>query len=269
MLPGGGTIDKLMLVDEKTLLAIPAYNCERQIPRVINSLSRLVPLRQKIHQVLIFDNRSLDKTAEVALQAVQKQQAASWIEVVKNEDNYGLGGTHKLAIDWALANSYSRIIFLHGDDQAEAGDLFEILENLENYEAVLGSRFLPNSRLKGYAWERIFGNRVLNVLYSLVTGYKVKDLGSGLNGFRLSVFADKEFLKFSNQFTFNMDLLLDLISKKRNFFYIPIVWKEEDQNSNAKNFKVAWQAVKILWRWKLRVPLLEDRGGPRAFKRLS
>ena len=77
-----------------------------------------------------------------------------------------------------------------------------------------------------------------------------KDLGSGLNLFRLTDLADHNYLGFGDTITFNIDLLLDYFKKKTKFIFVPITWTEEDQVSNARNFKVGKTAIQKLLQWR-------------------
>jgi hypothetical protein len=105
--------------------------------------------------------------------------------------------------------------------------------------------------LQGYDWKRIWGNRVLNIAYTLLTGRKCVDLGSGLNVFALNDLDERTYLEFADKLTFNFELLLDLIKRKVKFAYVPITWREEDQVSNARNFSIAKTAATNLLRWRL------------------
>lgn len=241
-------------LNPKILLAIPAYNCESQIQRVIAGLASLSFLRERIHKIIIFDNRSTDDTFSRAEEAARRHNLADLIEVVKNATNVGLGGTQKIAFRKAVELKYSHIVILHGDDQANCSDLKQVLEHIScGYEAVLGARFMNASVLSGYSYERRLGNRVLNFIYSAVTGKQVYDLGSGLNAFKVSSLSRLNTDSYSNKFTFNMDLLLDLFQNNFRYKYLPIEWRETDQVSNARNFSVAWKAFKILIHWKLKL----------------
>ena len=79
---------------------------------------------------------------------------------------------------------------------------------------------------------------------------KTYDLGSGLNIFKLSALESNEIINFGDDLGFNFDLLLYLYRKKASIKFIPITWKEEDQVSNARNFKVAKMAVVRLMKWR-------------------
>ena len=55
----------------KTLIAIPCYNCEVQIPRVLNKI--YTSLKDKVDLVLIIENQSnRDNTLKAAVACAQK-----------------------------------------------------------------------------------------------------------------------------------------------------------------------------------------------------
>ena len=234
----------------KVLLAIPAYRCEKQLPRVLDEIDER--LASRVHEIAIIDNGSPDDTVGAAL-AYKKTGRLKNLHVYQNVDNYNLGGTHKVAFLKAEGMGLTHVIILHGDNQAksdEANILLDAAEQHPETQTVLGSRFSKGSKLKGYDWKRIGGNRVLNVVYSIFTGRNCKDLGSGLNLFALRDLDQKTYLEFADKLTFNFELLLDLIKREINFAYVPITWREEDQTSNARNFNVAKIAFINVVQWR-------------------
>ncbi len=235
----------------KVLVAIPAYNCEKQISRVISGFDE--ELLNRVEKVIVIDDRGKDKTAVIAQKAID-ELGYHTIEVVQNTQNLGLGGTHKMAFLYGEKMLVDYVAILHGDNQAKTQELSSLLNEIEkdpDLGAVLGCRFMKGSKLKGYDWKRIWGNRLINWVYSLVSLRSSKDLGSGLNVFRLKDLADHRYLGFDDRMTFNIDLLLDYFHKKVKLKFIPITWVEEDQVTNARNMDVASRAIKQLLRWRL------------------
>jgi len=234
----------------KVLLAIPAYRCENQITRVLDEIDD--ELSARVEEIAVIDNGSPDKTVEVAL-AYKKTGRLPQLHIYKNKNNYNLGGTHKVAFLRAQKLGLTHVVILHGDNQAKSDEANRLLDYAEAHpdsQTVLGSRFSKGSVLQGYDWKRIWGNKVLNLVYTLLTGRHCQDLGSGLNLFALRDLDQKTYLEFADKLTFNFELLLDLIKRKVNFAYVPITWREEDQVSNARNANIAKIAFinVVLWR---------------------
>jgi dolichol-phosphate mannosyltransferase len=237
------------------LIAIPCYNCAKQIQRVLADLFSDKFLNQiPSFDILLIDNQSTDDTVAAIDQILARQSLPGRIRFIKNRENRGLGGSQKVAFYFANLHQYDYLAVLHGDHQASASDLEALLKLIESRldcSAVLGSRFSLNSRRIGYSKVRTLGNMSLNLVYSLITGRGIFDLGSGLNLFRMREIDFQMVKSFSNQFTFNMDLLLAMVRQNKKFVFCPITWTEFDQVSNARNIRVGLQALRTLVWWKL------------------
>ncbi len=234
----------------KVLLAVPAYNCAKQLPRVLDEID--AELASRVEEIAIIDNGSPDDTVKVAL-AYKNSGRLPNLHVYKNADNYNLGGTHKVAFLKAQSMGLTHVVILHGDNQAKSDEVNLLLDYAEQHpeqQTVLGSRFSKGSTLQGYDWKRIWGNRVLNVVYTVLTGKNCKDLGSGLNLFALKDLDQSTYLEFADKLTFNFEMLLDLITRKVQFAYVPITWREEDQTSNARNVNIAKIAFINVVQWR-------------------
>ncbi len=232
-------------MDNKILVFIPCYNCENQIPRVIQKLE--TANTKDFFEILILDNQSSDNTAKSAITALEKTQNLN-ASIAINNDNYGLGGSHKAAFNYALEHNFDYVIVLHGDDQGNINDLLPLLKSkvYEDYDACLGSRFMKGSKTLGYSPFRIFGNKVFNFIFSLGTAKKVEDLGSGLNIFSKRTFEKESITKYSDDLRFNVYLLLGLFRDKNKIMFFPIQWSEIDQVSNVRLFSQARNTITLL-----------------------
>lgn len=238
-------------MENKILVFIPAYRCSNQIVRVLDKIDD--ELQNIIDTVLVIDNRSPDDTLEAAIKTSQQKITLCNFIAWRNNDNYGLGGSHKAAFAYAIENNFDYLIVLHGDDQADIQDIKSILKNKEyqKYDCVLGARFMTNSRLQGYSKLRTFGNRVYNVLFSLAVRNKVYDLGSGLNIYKLENFRQFYYKKYPDNLSFNYVMLLGSYYNRQNIKFFPISWREEDQISNVKLFSQAFEVVSYLCRFMM------------------
>ena len=231
---------------ERILVFIPAYNCGRQIRRVFEQFHGV---ERYFAEILVVDNRSTDNTLEAACSAAANARLP--VTIVSNNDNYGLGGSHKVAFSYALDNGFDYCVVLHGDDQGSISDLVPHLDAGVHHDVdcLLGARFAPGSKLEGYSAFRTFGNNVFNLLYSACAGRRLYDLGSGLNLYRVSKLAGAKYRGFANNLTFNYFMVLASVSWGWNIRFFPITWREDDQISNVKLFRQSVQILGILVRY--------------------
>lgn len=229
---------------QKILLFIPMYNCAKQIIRVLQQLDDNA--LKYISEVLIVNNRSTDNGEEV-VENFGKENINIPIRLYRNDENYGGGGSHKVAFNYAVENGFDYVIVLHGDDQGNIHDILPYLESGEafEYDSFLGSRFAKGSKLVNYSKFRIFGNRIFNVFMTVCLGQKITDLGSGLNMYSTKYLESGFYMPFINNLTFYVYMLIYGVASKSKFKFFPLTWREDDQISNAKFFKQARQIFAI------------------------
>ena len=105
---------------------------------------------------------------------------------------------------------------------------------------------MKGSRLQGYSKFRTFGNNVYDLLFSIGCGYKIYDLGSGLNMYKVEILKDKFYLKYKDNLIFNYCMVMGSAYYKHKVKFFPIVWREDDQVSNVKMVNQAVTVLKLL-----------------------
>jgi len=116
----------------KTAVIIPAYNEESSIAKVIQDIPR-----DLVDQIIVVNNNSTDKTAEIASEAGA---------IVLNESFQGYGAACLKGIEYCKTKQFDVIGFLDGDYSDYPEEITLLLDpiKIENYDFVLGSRVLGN-----------------------------------------------------------------------------------------------------------------------------
>lgn len=73
-------------------------------------------------EIVVIENRSPDRTVDSAIQGL-KEITNCKTTLLQNDENYSLGGSHKVAFNYMLDHDYDYIIVLHGDDQGDVNDI--------------------------------------------------------------------------------------------------------------------------------------------------
>ena len=231
-----------MKKQDRMMLFIPAYNCEKQIVRVLAQLDEKVC--EYFEEILVVNNRSTDNT-EGAVLGYLDEHPNDKIILVRNDENYGLGGSQKMAFGYAVDHGYDYVCMLHGDDQGNIHDFLPMLKKgiYQRHDCVLGARFMRGSRLQGYSLFRTFGNVVYDFIFAVVTRRRIFDLGSGLNLYSTKMLKNRFYQKFPDNLMFNYVMILASHYYDHDIIFYPVSWREDDQVSNVK---MASQAVKVL-----------------------
>lgn len=231
---------------DKILLFIPMYNCEKQIVRVLNQLDQAIC--SYFSEVIIVNNCSTDDGELAVKKYLETNPLTVKVCILRNDDNYGLGGSHKVAFQYAVKHGYDYIIVLHGDDQGSVSNIIPYLKSqkYKKYNCLLGARFMKRSRLQGYSGFRTFGNHIYNLLFTLGTGKKIYDLGSGLNMYEVDILKNKFYLKYKDNLMFNYCMILGSVYYGHKIHFFPMLWREDDQISNVKMLSQAIIVLQLL-----------------------
>src|SRR4051794_16660921 len=115
------------------LLAIPVYNEERHVERV------LAEVRRYAGHVVVIDDGSTDGTAAL----LAKQDG---VEVITHPRNRGYGAALVSAFGHALARDYEVLVTMDCDGQHEPARIPVLLEAIHDCDVVSGSRYLRDFR---------------------------------------------------------------------------------------------------------------------------
>ncbi|MEP3890103.1 MAG: glycosyltransferase family 2 protein [Hellea sp.] len=143
-------------------LVIPARNEEDAIGQVVRSIIN------HVDSVIVADNGSTDKTAEIA------RQAGAAVVYVEEP---GYGRACLAAIE--KAGDCDILIFMDGDASDDPEDLPTLLAPIISDEAdlVIGSRILGDCDRGALTLQQRFGNSLACWLMQIFWGYKFTDLG--------------------------------------------------------------------------------------------
>jgi len=119
-----------MQTQKNIFCIIPAYNEEKRIIKTINDVKKY------INNIVVIDDCSTDKTYKLA-----KQQNITVLKHIINRDQ---GAALQTGNEYALKNNADIIVHFDADGQFLASEINDMIKPIinENYDVVLGSRFL-------------------------------------------------------------------------------------------------------------------------------
>lgn len=156
----------------RVLIAVIAYNEERNLPAVLEELRAGCP-----HDLVVIDNASTDDTAEVC-----RRFGVPCVSHCVNTG--GSMGTVKTYFQYAHHHDYDVLCQFDGDGQHIAAHLPQIVDPVAKGEAdyVIGSRFLDRKGFQSSAVRRI-GIRTFSQLTSWLIGQSITDVTSGFRAY--------------------------------------------------------------------------------------
>jgi glycosyltransferase involved in cell wall biosynthesis len=159
----------------RTLIIVPAFNEEKNIPIVLEDLRE----NRVDADVLVVNDGSTDGTSAAA--------RAGGASVVDLPLNLGIGGAMQTGFLYTRRGEYDAAVQFDGDAQHRADQLDLILKPLEAGEAdlVVGSRFLTGGEAEGFksSAPRLAGIRLFAWVLSALTGWRLTDTTSGFRAY--------------------------------------------------------------------------------------
>jgi len=159
----------------------PVLDEEVKISKVVERMPRDV-----VDEVLVIDDGSTDRSAEVAEQAGAR--------VLRLGATLGVGAALRAGYDDARANGFDVIVTVAGNNKDSPEEIPLLLDPIcdDGADFVQGSRFLKPDRSFGEmpVYRRI-ATRIHPILFSLVAGKKLTESTNGFRAFRRAILEDE------------------------------------------------------------------------------
>jgi len=228
---------------KKTGILIVAYEAVNTLNAVIERIPRKT--MEEISEIFVFDDYSKDNTyyAAIGLKVVKGIEKLS---IFKNEKNLGYGGNQKRGFQYAIEKGYDIVALLHGDGQYAPEYLPQLIEPLQKGEAdmVMGSRMIGNPLAGGMPFYKYFGNKVLTFLQNKMLGTSLSEFHSGYRIYSCEALKKIPFMRFSDDFHFDTEILIQFIDGGFRIREIPIPTYYGDEISRVRIFSYGKNVLK-------------------------
>ncbi len=170
---------KLAPDTRKVLVAIPAHNEDRYIGSLV------LKLTAARFDVLVIDDGSVDRTAEVAERAGAR--------VLSHPLNLGKTASVRSAFEYAVEADLDALVVMDGDGQHDPYEVDQLLAPVlaDQADMVVGSRFAGiDSAVPRW---RVAGQHVLTLATNVGSGLHLSDTESGFRAFSRRAVAEMHF----------------------------------------------------------------------------
>ncbi|HEX6693512.1 MAG TPA: polyprenol monophosphomannose synthase [Longimicrobiales bacterium] len=235
-----------MSIIQRALVIIPTYNERENIPRIVPMVLAVDPRLD----VLIIDDGSPDGTGAVADELAAGD---SRVNVLHRSGKLGLGTAYLAGFAWGIERRYDALFEMDADFSHDPAHLPQFLAALEQYDVVLGSRYL-DGRVTVVNWPiaRLLLSYFANVYARIVTGLPLFDATGGFKAFRRNVLESIALDRVESEgYSFQIEMSMRAWKKGFTIGEIPIVFVDRTVGESKMSKRIIREAV---WRvWKLRL----------------
>ena len=215
----------------KVIIAIPAWNEERTLPKVIEEIKTVMQGQLYKWEILVTDDGSTDKTKEVA----KKQEA-----IVAEYKHRGLAETFKSEMQECVKRGADIIVHTDADGQYHPQHIPQLIAKVqEGYDLVLGSRFKTNT--DHLPWLKKMGNKAFARVISSLVHVNLTDTTTGFRAFTVEVARE---INFINSFTYTQEQIIKAAKQGFKITEIPIIAR---RTRASRLFKNPWEYALRAW----------------------
>jgi 2-polyprenyl-3-methyl-5-hydroxy-6-metoxy-1,4-benzoquinol methylase len=233
-------------------ILVVAYNAETTLQATLDRIP--AGFRSKIHEILIFDDASVDATVAEGL-AWRDGNPSVPTTVVRHHLNLGYGGNQKAGYREAIERGLDIVVLLHGDGQYAPEALPQLVAPLERGEAdaVFGSRMMVpgGARAGGMPLYKLAGNKILSAAENKLLGSSLSEFHSGYRAYRVSALAELPLRHCTDEFDFDTQIIIQLMHAGKRIAEIPIPTYYGEEICRVDGLKYAKDVIGDVLRYRL------------------
>lgn len=231
---------------DKVVIVIPTYNEANNIRSLLEGLDSQLKMDW---QVIIVDDNSPDGTSDL----VKKLANQYPVKLITRPIKDGLGNAYREGFNIAKSADCKYIAQMDADLSHRPEDLAKLLENLNGYDLVIGSRYVTGGKTKNWSVIRKAISKFANLVSRTLLRSKIKDLTSGLKVFKKDAFLKLPFDSTSSM-GYNFQIETNILTSRLGFDIgeVPITFVERQGGKSKFDIKIiiesAVQVIKLALR---------------------
>lgn len=221
----------------KHLIIVPTYNEAKNISELLN---KIFSLSLPIH-VLFVDDGSRDGTIDIIK---SHQEFGKKIYIIERPCKMGLGSAYITGFKWALAqNQYESVCEMDADLSHDPKYFPEMINLLDNYDVVIGSRYVANGGVKNWSLFRKFLSRFGSWYGRTILSLEIKDLTGGFNLWKINVLSTLQLDQIKSEgYSFQIELKYRAAQKHFRITEFPILFVDRVAGQSKMSLKICLEA---------------------------
>lgn len=206
-------------------IVLPAFEEEQRLGGSIETILVYLDENQIDAELIIVDDGSADRTADVARESAAKFPSIK-TKVIRYEENRGKGYAVKIGLQAANGDI---AVFSDADLSTPIEEMHKLVDPIRNgdFDVTFGSRAIDRSLIGTHQpWRREQGGRVMNLIIKTMSGLKFYDTQCGFKAFNMAKFRPLLDLMTIDRFGFDVEFLFVAKHNGLTLDEIPVRWND-------------------------------------------
>ena len=232
----------------KTLVISPTYNEIKNIELLVKAILDSYP----DFELLIVDDNSPDGTSN-KVKTLQKTYKNLHLEIRQKKS--GLGTAYIHGFQWALSRDYDKVVQMDADLSHDPEDVSMMVDHLDNYDLVIGSRYIKGISVVNWPLRRLMLSYGANTYTRIITGMPIMDGTGGFKAWKAKVLRNINLESVQSQgYSFQIEMNFRTWLKKYKIKEVPIIFSDRTIGQSKMSKAIVYEAIFMVWRlriWKI------------------
>ncbi len=240
----------------RSLVVLPTYDeAENVLP-----LTKEILAQDPTLSILVVDDNSPDGTGDLVAQEMEREPRLS---LLRREAKLGLGSAYLAGFRHGLEHGYGRILTMDCDLSHNPRYLPALLAAMDEYDLVIGSRYVPGGGISNWSFHRRALSAFANFYTRALLRLPVRDCTSGYRCYSREVLERIEpFEMHASGYSFLEEMVYRVHRCGFRIGEVPIVFEDRLAGASKINqseiYRAAWHVLATAVR-----PLRLPKQGPR------
>ena len=226
----------------RTIVVIPTYNEIENLPLLVPEVLSQDPGIE----ILVVDDDSPDGTGKLADDLAERNPGR--VHVLHRQEKQGLGPAYRAGLSRALDLGADVLVQMDADFSHPPATLRSMLEEIEDHDVVLGSRYLKGITVVNWPIERILISYFGNKYARFVTGLPVSDITGGFRCMRRQALERIGLERIrSDGYAFQIELNYRFCKHGARIKEIQFFFLDRERGVSKLSMRIALEALWVVW----------------------
>ena len=223
-------------------VTIATFNERENLPLVLPLIAENAPGLT----VIVVDDDSPDGTGEWVDEFARQHE---WVKVMHRPRKSGYASAHIQGMQQAIQWGAQRLLTMDADLSHDPAVLPAILQGLQEYDMVLGSRYVPGGGTLNWGLFRRLLSRFGSFYARTILGLRQHDCTTGYRGYRAELVQRSGMLETATQgYGFLVEVLYRCVRAGARVLEVPIIFADRQYGKSKLSKAIMFEAMLLPWR---------------------